>query len=65
MTEKQLKDKINIFFVSDHGMQSVTRKNVINLNDIVPDDLYDRYENSPIAHIYPKKGMFILFFFNN
>lgn len=36
-------------------MQSVTKKDVIDLSQYVNDDYYDKYEYSPIYHIYPKE----------
>lgn len=56
MEEYGLKEKINLFLVSDHGMHSVTKKDIIDLRQYVADDLYDRYESSPTLHVYPKKG---------
>lgn len=56
MEVHNLTNHVNIFFLSDHGMLSSNKKNVIDLNKIISHDLYDEYENSPGLHIYPKPG---------
>lgn len=54
---------MNVFFVSDHGMESVTRKNIIDLREFVSDNMHDTYGKSPVYHIYPNKGTLWVFYF--
>ncbi|KAL0279525.1 UNVERIFIED_CONTAM: hypothetical protein PYX00_001062 [Menopon gallinae] len=56
LNETGLTDRVNLFFLSDHGMLTVKKRNIIDLRKIVPTEKYDRYEGSPTYMIFPKKG---------
>ncbi|KAK6624257.1 hypothetical protein RUM44_011116 [Polyplax serrata] len=56
LKRNNLTDHVNVFFLSDHGMISTTKNDVIDLRNFVSSDLYDIYEGSPGIHIYPKPG---------
>lgn len=53
--ELGLQERVNVVHVSDHGMDSLSPKNFINLTSFVPSDVkYDRYGNTPVLQIVPK-----------
>ncbi|XP_014277015.1 ectonucleotide pyrophosphatase/phosphodiesterase family member 5 isoform X1 [Halyomorpha halys] len=46
---------VNIIFLSDHGMEAVTRDRIIDLRQSVGEKA-DMYGTSPVCQIYPKPG---------
>lgn len=46
---------VNIVFLSDHGMEGVTKDHIIDLNAVVGKKA-DMYGTSPVMQIYPKPG---------
>lgn len=51
-------DDVNLIFLSDHGFQEVSQKNMINISEAVDTNFYDRYGTTPMLQIHPKKGTF-------
>lgn len=51
-----LSDRLNIVYVSDHGMESVLPVNFIDVTKVLTKDTYDIYESSPVLQIIPKPG---------
>ncbi|XP_014251891.1 ectonucleotide pyrophosphatase/phosphodiesterase family member 5-like isoform X2 [Cimex lectularius] len=45
----------NVIFLSDHGMESVAKNNIINLNDFVGSNA-KMYGSSPVLQVYPVVG---------
>lgn len=54
LAKKNLLD-VNIIFLSDHGMEGVTRDRIIDLRETIGDKA-DMYGTSPVCQIYPKPG---------
>ncbi|KAL1139516.1 hypothetical protein AAG570_006499 [Ranatra chinensis] len=46
---------VNLVFISDHGMDGVQKKDIIDLTKIVG-NLADMYGTSPVLQVYPKPG---------
>lgn len=57
LNEHGLRD-VNVIHLSDHGMQTVTKERIINLNNFLNQSDYDTVEFSPGLHIFPKTGKF-------
>lgn len=57
-------DKINLIVLSDHGMQTTRKENIINTLEIVNPQLYNRYGSSPVFHIQPKNSSDINLIYN-
>uniref|UniRef100_A0A2M4AIU3 Putative ectonucleotide pyrophosphatase/phosphodiesterase n=1 Tax=Anopheles triannulatus TaxID=58253 RepID=A0A2M4AIU3_9DIPT len=52
---QRLRSRVNVVHLSDHGMDSVTPRNFINLTGFVPGELrYDVYGTTPVLQIVPK-----------
>lgn len=51
-----LKEKVNIIFMSDHGMAEVNEDRVIEMNKFLPRSYYEMYGRSPLWNIFPKPG---------
>lgn len=49
-----LDKRVNVIHLSDHGMNSVTPPNFINLNELIADEYCTMYGTSPILQIIPK-----------
>lgn len=54
LIETGLDKRVNVIYLSDHGMNSVTPPNFINLNEFLSDDCCTMYGTSPILQIVPK-----------
>jgi ectonucleotide pyrophosphatase/phosphodiesterase family protein 5 len=51
-----LEDKVNLIFLSDHGMSEITEDRVIEMNKFIPRSYYDMFGRSPLWNIFPKPG---------
>nr|ABA12155.1 47 kDa salivary pyrophosphatase-like protein SP132 [Phlebotomus argentipes] len=58
LKENSLSDRVNVIHLSDHGMEGVTSKNVIDLRKFVNNGTCDFYGTSPALQIVPKPGQF-------
>lgn len=45
--------RVNVVFLSDHGMDWTWQPNFINLNKIIPKESYKYYGHSPVMQIVP------------
>lgn len=52
-----LRNRMNVIYVSDHGMQSVSSPNFINLTSFLEHGTYEMYGSSPIMQVVPQDGM--------
>ena len=50
----ELKDRINIIVVSDHGMEEVSNNKIINIRKYIDENEFDIYDNGPIIQLYSK-----------
>lgn len=55
VTEK-LRDRTNVIYVSDHGMDSVQSPNFINVSSYLDNGTYQCYGSSPVLQIVPQDG---------
>lgn len=51
-------DNVNVIFLSDHGMEAVTRGQIIDLRPFVG-NISDMYGTSPVLQVYPKEGRYV------
>ncbi|CAG0878583.1 unnamed protein product [Darwinula stevensoni] len=56
LKELELLSEVNLIILSDHGMLSVPRKNIIHLRDIADPRDYHIANSSPSLFIYPNPG---------
>lgn len=56
LNTNHLKDIVNVVHLSDHGMDSLTSQNFINITTILEDGTYSIYGNSPVLQIVPNPG---------
>lgn len=49
-------EKINIIILSDHGMQTFHRDNIIDTMLMADTELYDNHGGTPVYHIVPKNN---------
>lgn len=57
LESRKLTKKVNVVFVSDHGMvKTVPRKDFIDLDNILKSDTYTAYGSSPVLQIVPVQG---------
>lgn len=54
-------DKVNLIITSDHGMESISEKTVIFLDEHVNTDLFDAYGSRACYSIFLKNGNLIKF----
>lgn len=64
MIKMKLMNRVNVVFLSDHGMDSVHISNFIDLTEFIADDTYNIYGSSPVLQIVPKDKS-NLFLFQN
>ncbi|XP_068675907.1 ectonucleotide pyrophosphatase/phosphodiesterase family member 5-like [Montipora foliosa] len=57
LEETGLLEKVNLIFVSDHGMNSVSSTRVIYLEDFIDSSAYFLTQDGPIVHLWPHHGM--------
>lgn len=57
LKENNLDKRVNVIHLSDHGMESVTENNFIDLSKILKNGTYTIYGTSPVIQIIPKIGM--------
>jgi predicted AlkP superfamily pyrophosphatase or phosphodiesterase len=50
-------DSVNLIFVSDHGMQTVSNETIINTTTMVNSSLYTNPGGSPVYQIWPEEGV--------
>lgn len=51
---KQLDKRVNVIHLSDHGMNSVSPPNFIDLRKFMADGTYTTYGSTPVLQIVPK-----------
>lgn len=56
LIEKALSDRVNVIYLSDHGMESLLSANFINLTELSDSSIYSIYGNSPVLQIVPNVG---------
>lgn len=56
LRENNLLDRVNVIHLSDHGMESVIKKNIIDLTNILKKNTYKYYGTSPVLQIVPMHG---------
>lgn len=55
---KNLTQKTNIIFLSDHGMDSIVSENFIDITKMLKNGTYDFYGNSPVLQVVPRADHF-------
>lgn len=53
---ENLNDKLNVIFVSDHGMDTVVTSNFINITSFIEPNSAKMYGSSPVLQIIPSPG---------
>lgn len=56
LIDNALRDKANVIYLSDHGMESLLSANFINLTELSDSSQYSIYGNSPVLQIVPNVG---------
>lgn len=56
LQDEGLSERINVIYVSDHGMDTVMPINFIDVTKELRENTYDIYGTSPVLQIVPKKG---------
>lgn len=56
--KSNLASRLNVIFLSDHGMLSVKLSDMIDLNKYTDNSTYTMYGSSPVIQIVPKSGHF-------
>lgn len=56
LKSKDIFDKVNLIFLSDHGFQEVSARDMINISSVIDPKLYDRHGSTPVTQIEPKPG---------
>lgn len=54
MIENKLQNRVNVIYLSDHGMVGVSPPNFIDITEFLANDTYDIYGSSPVLQIVPK-----------
>ena len=55
LDEIKMKDSVNVIFVSDHGMTSISKERTINIENIVGNEKCKFYDMGPIMFVEPAK----------
>ena len=53
--------RTNIIISSDHGMATVNDNGIIELDSVIDKTLYNATSASPVWHIWPNNGLFIIY----
>lgn len=53
LIENNLGNRVNVIYLSDHGMKGVSLTNAINLTEFVAEDSCIMYGSSPVLQIVP------------
>ncbi|XP_025835549.1 ectonucleotide pyrophosphatase/phosphodiesterase family member 5-like [Agrilus planipennis] len=56
LEENNLTEKVNLIFLSDHGMDSVSPPHFIDITQYLEPHTYDIAGSSPVLHILPHEG---------
>lgn len=56
LVKENLRDRTNVIYVSDHGMDSVQSPNFINISSYLENGTYQCYGSSPVMQIVPQDG---------
>lgn len=56
LLSENLRHRTNVIYVSDHGMDSVSSPNFINLTSFLVNGTYQCYGSSPVIQIVPQEG---------
>lgn len=59
LVSENLRHRMNVIYVSDHGMDSVSSPNFINLTSYLDNGTYHFYGSSPVLQIVPQDGEII------
>jgi ectonucleotide pyrophosphatase/phosphodiesterase family protein 5 len=52
--QHQLENRVSVIHLSDHGMDSLELRNVVNITDIIDANQVDFYGSTPVLQIVPK-----------
>lgn len=66
LTETGLAKRVNVIYLSDHGMSTVTPSNFIDLTAFIGNDTCKFYGTSPVLQVVPNDAgrFYFIFFFN-
>lgn len=56
LTLHQLINRVNVIYLSDHGMETIQSPRFINLTAMMTPDTFDIYSNTPVMQIVPRPG---------
>lgn len=56
LVSENLRSRMNVIYLSDHGMDSVSSPNFINLTSYLENETYRLYGSSPVLQIVPQDG---------
>lgn len=56
LVSENLRNRTNVIYLSDHGMDSVSSPNFINISTYLQNGTYECYGTSPVIQILPKDG---------
>lgn len=56
LVSENLRSRMNVIYLSDHGMNSVSSPNFINLTSYLENGTYHFYGSSPVMQIVPQDG---------
>lgn len=65
LKSKHLFDKLNLIITSDHGMEYISNKTVIFLDDYIDPSLYSAYGSRACYSIFVNNGNLVKFEFMN
>lgn len=54
LIENKLQNRVNVIYLSDHGMVGIPPSNFIDLTVLLANDTYDIYGTTPVLQIVPK-----------
>lgn len=59
LSENDLKQHVNVIYLSDHGMESTIGVNMIDLESFLPPNSAKIYGQSPVLQVVPKMGNYL------
>lgn len=62
LEKNHLKDQLNMFVLSDHGVAAVKVKDIIDLTTVINSEDVQFGGGSPTLEIFPAKGKIFLYF---
>lgn len=58
---KNIRDRVNLIIISDHGMVEIKTNQIINISSIIDQQTYTKCGNSPVIQILPKPGISLIY----